>query len=34
MQSGWREPFTAQPVAEESVNGDGEAAPRRPRYLN
>lgn len=33
MQSGWREPFTAQPVAEEAASGDLEA-PRRPRYLN
>jgi hypothetical protein len=35
MQSGWREPFNAQPVAEEASMGDEDPAhPRRPRYLN
>ena len=34
-QSGWREPFSAPPRAEEpSASDDDTSGPRRPRYLN
>jgi hypothetical protein len=35
VQSGWREPFIAAPVREETASADDDVTgPRRPRYLN